>query len=72
MGLIYRGIYDFNVIDELEDGERVYMLDRELGEVRIVNNMTVHELIQTLTTSKKEHTRYQFWKAEETEDEENA
>ena len=70
MGLIYKDIWNFNVLDELDEGKRVYMLDKELGTVKITNCMTVNELMQALATSRKEKTRYVFWIAEEAEEEE--
>lgn len=68
MGLIYKDIWNFNVLDELDEGKRVYMLDKELGTVKITNCMTVNELMQALATSRKEETRYVFWIVEEAEE----
>lgn len=65
--MIYKNLYDFEVIDKLVNGERVYVLDREFGEVYIVNGMTVNELMQTLANSRKEETRYVFWTVKEAE-----
>ena len=68
--MIYNNLYDFEVLDKLEDGERVFVLDKEIGEVRIANNMMVDELMQALANSKKETTRYEFWNVEEAEEDE--
>lgn len=68
--MIYNNLYTFEVLDKLEDGERVFVLDKEIGEVRIANNMKVDELFQALATSRKEETRYVFWTAEEAEEDE--
>ena len=70
MKVIYREVWNFSVLDELDEGKRVFVLDKAIGEVNIVNNMQVHELMKTLATSRKEETRYVFWIVEEAEEEE--
>lgn len=70
--VIYRDLYDFEVLDKLNDGNRVFVLDKALGEARLINAMTVTELMETLTSSRKEETRYMFWIAKEAEDKEDA
>lgn len=70
--VIYRDLYNFEVLDKLNDGERVFVLDKALGEARLINAMTVTELMEILTSSRKEETRYIFWIIKEAEDEEDA
>lgn len=72
MGIIYKDIFDFCVLDELDEGKSVYALDKKFGKVSVLNQMTVEELMKILATSRKEETRYTFWIVEEAEDEEDA
>lgn len=70
MKVIYKELFNSCVLDELDEGKRVFVLDKAIGEVHIVNNMKVHELMRTLATSRKEETRYVFWIVEEAEEDE--
>lgn len=62
MEYIYRDLYNFQVLDELEDGNKVYVLDKQTSESRDLTTMMVLQLMQLLAKSRDEETRYLFWK----------
>lgn len=70
----YRKVYPWNVIDEVKNGKAVFVLDKLLLKVSVVNEMRLNDVIRI--TENEEENRYEFWcieetKAEETEDEVN-
>lgn len=62
MEYIYRDLYNFQVLDELEEGNKVYVLDKQTSESRDLTTMMVLQLMQLLAKSREEETRYLFWK----------
>lgn len=61
----YKEIYSFNVIDAVQEGEQVYVLDRKTKEVIYVNGMEVFDLCEILKSTEKK--RYEFWVEKEIE-----
>lgn len=41
--MTFRTVYDFNVLDEINAGNKVYMIDRFYCYIAIVNDMPVSE-----------------------------
>lgn len=69
----YQTIYSFEVLNEIENGQRVYMLDRKYADTANVSNLTVEELVEIIKQEKKEHNRFEFWtEIAETEENEDA
>lgn len=59
---MYRDIYTWNVMDEIEKGNLVCVTDRQKGENYFCNGMTVNDLIELLKAAKDDKTnRYQFY-----------
>ena len=72
---MYRDIYTWNVMDEIEKGKLVCVTDRQKGENFYCNGMTVNDLIELLRAAKEDKTnRYQFYCYDdgEKEDEQDA
>lgn len=72
----YRKFYAVWVIDEIEDGHTVYVLDRQTKKVEAVNEMTVNDAIAVIENAKAHTDRYEFWcdvpeVTKETEENEN-
>lgn len=68
----YQTIYSFEVLTEIESGQRVYMLDRKYAVTANVSNLTVEELVEIIKQEKEESTRFEFWTEIETEENEDA
>lgn len=69
----YQTIYSFEVLNEIENGQKVYMLDRKYIVTTNVSNLTVEELVEIIKQEKEESTRFEFWtEIAETEENENA
>lgn len=65
---MYRDIYTWNVMDEIEKGNLVCVTDRQSGENFNCNGMTVNDLIELLRAAKEDKTnRYQFYYYDENE-----
>ena len=41
--MVFKTLYDFNVLDEINAGNKVYMIDRLAGDISVVNDMSVRE-----------------------------
>ena len=69
----YETIYSFEVLETIQEGKLVYLLDRYEQIVMCVNDITVDKLAEVLKNSKTEKKRYEFWieEVEETEESEN-
>ena len=67
MEYIYRDLYNFQVLDELEEGNKVCVLDKQTSETRDLTTMMVLQLMQLLAKARDEETRYLFWKVVEIE-----
>ena len=69
----YQTLYSFEVMSTIEDGQKVYMLDRKYIVCANVSNLTVEEFVEVLKQAEKERNRFEFWTViEETEEKENA
>ena len=68
----YKTIYSFEVMSAIEDGQKVYMLDRKYIVTANVSNLTVGELVEIFKHKDEEPNRFEFWKEIETEEKENA
>ena len=60
----YVKVYSFELIKRIEEGKKVYMLDRSRSEVGCVNGMSVGEFVN-LRSDLDEDGRYDFWYIEE-------
>ena len=60
----YVKVYSFELIKRIEEGKKVYMLDRSRSEVGYVNGMSVGEFVN-LRSELDEDGRYDFWYIEE-------
>lgn len=63
----YIKIFEFQAMDKVKEGKRVWMLDRYYNEVFDVIDMTVGELVKILDEGNATD-RYEFWYAEEKDD----
>ena len=72
----YETIYSFEVLEEIQNGKLVYLLDKFERVVLCVNDITVDKLAEILARGKTDKKRYEFWieaveETEETEESEN-
>lgn len=65
MEYIYRDLWDFQVFDELCEGNEVYVLDKQTRQTRDLTLMTVKQLMRLLAEAKKDEARFLFWKVVE-------
>lgn len=65
----YQIIYPFEALKIIEDGQKVYMLDRRYVVCANVSNLTVEELVEIFKQEVKEPKRFEFWTEIEEEDE---
>lgn len=72
--MVYKTVYPSWVIDEIEKGNEVYVLDRSTRAVECVNEMTLKRAVGIIEAAKESKSdRYEFWYAEYAEKEvENA
>lgn len=66
----YRSVSSYWVFDEVKSGKDIYVLDRRVNEVYLVNAMPVDQLVAIMHSAEKENSRYEFWY--EQEEKENA
>lgn len=57
----YNNVYPFFVFDEIKKGKTVYVLDRKMKTVLIVNDMTVEDALLTLKEAEEDIGRFEFW-----------
>ena len=57
----YQTLYSFEVLKTIEDGQKVYMLDRKYVVNANVSNLTVEEFVEVLKQDEKERNRFEFW-----------
>lgn len=68
--MAYKTVYPCWVIDEIEKGNEVYVLDRSTHTVESVNDMTVRRAVGLIEAAEKsENGRYEFWYADYAEKE---
>lgn len=65
----YAIIYHWNVLEEIEDGNRVYALDRDNNNVYDVNELKVKDAIELIKIDEENDTRIEFWKEVKEENE---
>lgn len=65
----YKKVYNWKVFDEIEDGKRVYMLDRQNQSVALLNDMDAQSAVKVVNSTDDEN-RYDFWTCVESEEEE--
>ena len=58
----YKIIYRWNVLEEIEDGNRVYVLDRDTNEIYDVTELKVHDAIELMNIDEENDSRIEFWK----------
>lgn len=66
----YKTISAWRVLDEIENGKQVFMLDRQNNSVALVNDLNVNSAVKVLNSDDKEN-RYAFWICEESEETES-
>ena len=66
----YNSIYNFQVIDKIVKGKKVYCLDRGTLNTCLVNNMPIANVFDLIKESKAEESRFDFWHEEEVEEQE--
>jgi hypothetical protein len=59
----YVSVYPWWVIDAIKKGRKVYVCDRKLKTVHVVNSASVEDVVKV--TESKEEGRYEFWYEEE-------
>jgi nitroreductase len=60
----YVSVYPWWVIDAIKKGHKVYVLDRKLKTVHVVNSAPIQDVVAV--TESEEKDRYEFWYEEET------
>ena len=60
----YIKIYHWNVLDWIEEGERVYFLDKKEKETGCINELFVDYALRLLKAAKTDFDRFEFWKEE--------
>lgn len=67
----YKSVYPWNVLDEIEAGKKIQLLDKEVGAVIVVNDLPVWNALKWIAAAKESMDRFEFWYVEEQEDEGN-
>lgn len=57
----YEAVCISDVLDEVVNGERIFLLNRETNSVREVSNMSVGSLVNVFNHDNKDN-RYEFYK----------
>lgn len=69
----YKKVYEFEIFDEIKEGNTVYCLDKAAKEVFVVNEITVDDCVSIIKAEKTEPDRFYIWKeVEKTEEEADA
>ena len=66
----YKNVSSYWVFDEVKSGKEIYVLDKRINEVHLINSMPVAQLVAIMHSAEQESSRYAFW-YEETEEKEN-
>lgn len=66
----FKEVYDFAVMDEIEDGNTVFVLDKESRTVNVVNEMTVNDAVAVIRDAGRTRDRFEFWYEDNTVEEE--
>jgi hypothetical protein len=71
MSIIYKTVYPRWVLDDIQEGNEVFVLDKSTHSVAVVNDMTVRAVLGLIEAAEKStNGRYVFWYVE-TEENEN-
>lgn len=62
----YKTIFTFEVFEKINDGEQVYVLDRQNKSVALLNDMDAQSAVKIVNEKSKEG-RYEFWYEKESE-----
>ena len=69
MGIKYVKVYSFELMKIIEDGKRVYMLDKKTNKVCLVNDMKLGDYVKLRNEIAEdgcyEQGRYDFWYIED-------
>lgn len=57
----YEAVCISDVLDEVVNGERIFLLNRATNDVKWVNNMTVDSLVKVFKHDNKDN-KYEFYK----------
>lgn len=63
----YTNVYDFKVFSTVGKGETVYVIDKKMRVIGIVNDLSVQEVTNILNNAEIEKDRYEFYKIEVSE-----
>ena len=63
----FKGIYYFEAFNNLKEGKKVSVCDRQIQSCDTLNEMTVDEAIALINDAEEHKDRYNFWIEEETE-----
>lgn len=66
----YKEVYPWNVLDEIEAGHKVHMLDKECSVTIEVNSLSVWVALKWIAAAKEDHDRFYFWYVNEVEEQE--
>lgn len=60
--MIYKTVYCFSVMDEVDKGVEVYCLDKREKEVLKINDLNFEYALSVIRDAKDDDERYEFWK----------
>ena len=66
----FKEVYSWDVLDKVEEGKKVFMLDKGVALVMEINSMSVFVALKWLATAKEDHDRFYFWYDDEAEEQE--
>ena len=61
----YTTVYPWMVIDEIRQGKKIFVLDRKLKSISIVNDASIEDVVRAIDSADTERDRYEFWYEEE-------
>lgn len=57
----YESVCNSDVLDEIKSGESVFLFNKAINDVKLVNKMTVDSLVKVFKHDNKDN-RYEFYK----------
>lgn len=60
MGVIYKTIYNFEVLGKIKEGKEVFGLNRETRKVLCLNDIATATTVKAIN-SEKANNQYEFW-----------
>jgi hypothetical protein len=57
----YEAVCSSDVLDEIKSGESVFLFNKAINDVKLVNKMTVDSLVKVFKHDNKDN-RYEFYK----------